>query len=250
MSYLPLEILTPIIAATAISLIKALLEKVSDKKKETKLEEAEKQAFSGLPEAILEKMEKIDVSQAGLEFKTKELCELIDTSKQALQQGNLFNLYNRQIERYQDETRSRASWSFYIALIAMFAGFAFIFWGGQHILSQTSLDHLAAGSLIAAIGGSVSAYITKTFLDIHKVSLQQLNRYFAQPVINDHILMAQRLSDCLENQEAKQMGYQSIIASITALIHQKGQERVEEHKAQTAEPRKRPTGSSKQGTGP
>ena len=45
--------------------------------------------------------------------------------------------------------------------------------------------------MIAAIGGAISAYITKTFLDVHKVSLQQLNRYFAQPVINDHILMAQ-----------------------------------------------------------
>ena len=75
--------------------------------------------------------------------------------------------------------------------------------------------------MIAAIGGAISAYITKTFLDVHKVSLQQLNRYFAQPVINDHILMAQRLADALPNDSPKQKAYEGIIASVTALNWQK-----------------------------
>lgn len=60
----------------------------------------------------------------------------------------------------------------------MFFGFGFVFWGGQHTLTQTSWDHLAAGSAIAAIGGSISAFITKTFLSVHKLSLQQFKSIF------------------------------------------------------------------------
>jgi len=223
-----LELFIPILAATALSIVKALFEKLSVKKQDSRVEEAEKRAFDVLPKELVEKIERVGASQAGLEVKTRELTDLIDSSRGALVLGNLFNLYNRQIEKYQDETRSRASWSFYIALIAMFAGFGFVFWGGQHVLTEPSLNHLAAGSAIAAIGGAISAYITKTFLDVHKVSLQQLNRYFAQPVINDHILMAQRLADALPNDSPKQEAYEGIIASVTALIGKSAHEPSEE----------------------
>ena len=140
------------------------------------------------------------------------------SSENSISNANLFNLYSKQIEKYQQQTRFRASLSFAFAIFSMLAGLTFIFWGGTVILRGPGWENTAAGSAISAIGGSISAYITKTFLDIHKLSLHQLNRYFKQPVLNDHIIMAQRLADVLQNDSAKQKAYELIIASVTKLI--------------------------------
>ena len=83
---------------------------------------------------------------------------------------------------------------------------------------KSGLQNIAAGSAISAIGGGISAYITKTFLDVHKTSLNQLNRYFRQPVINEHILTAQRLADYLEDKPSRLKAYKSIISRVTGLI--------------------------------
>jgi len=147
------------------------------------------------------------------------------TGENAIAMGRLFNLYSKQIEKYQQETRTRASWSFVFAIISMFLGMAFVFWGGTFILSDTGTDKVAAGAAISAIGGGISAYITKTFLDVHKLSLTQLNKYFKQPVINDNILMAQRLADDVDDTEVRKESYKNIIDSITGLIVENGKDK-------------------------
>ena len=148
----------------------------------------------------------------------KKAYEIDSQSSDDIAIGRLFNLYSKQIEKYQQETRSRATWSFIFSILSMCAGLAFMFWGGQFILSADGADHVTAGAAIAAIGGGISAYITKTFLDVHKLSLIQLNRYFTQPVINDHIVMAQRLAEDVRDDEVRKKSYEKIIASVTALI--------------------------------
>jgi len=80
----------------------------------------------------------------------------------------------RIIEKYQNETRSRASWSFFVALVAMFFGFGFVVWGGTYVLAELKWDNIAAGALIASIGGSISAFLAKTFLDVHRLSLPSI----------------------------------------------------------------------------
>ncbi|MCI5124694.1 MAG: hypothetical protein D3925_09510 [Candidatus Electrothrix sp. AR5] len=143
----------------------------------------------------------------------------IDSERQGgVKIESLFDLYSSQIARYQQETRLRATLSFFFAILSMIAGMVFMFWGGQFILSADGANHVTAGAAIAAIGGGISAYITKTFLDVHKLSLNQLNRYFTQPVINDHIVMAQRLAEDVRDDEVRKKSYEKIIASVTALI--------------------------------
>src|SRR5262245_44338788 len=44
--------------------------------------------------------------------------------------NRLCNLYNKQIEKYQNATRARATWSFIFAIAAMASGFGFVIWGG------------------------------------------------------------------------------------------------------------------------
>ena len=182
--------------------------------------EAEKEAFKAVPESFVKQTQELRASQVSLEQQAREINRLIESSQNALRMGTLFDLYAKQIEKYQTETQARAGWSFIFAIIAMFAGLGFVVWGGAHILTIKDWQHVAAGSAISAIGGSVSAYITKTFLDVHRLSLNQLNHYFRQPVINAHVLTAQRLADQLEDVSAKKQAYETIIANVTNLIRE------------------------------
>lgn len=138
--------------------------------------------------------------------------------------GRLFNLYSKQIESYQVQTRSRATWSFLASLVAMAVGLYFVYWGGKVMLGGDDGARLAAGGVMSGIGGAVSAYISKTFLEVHRLSLNQLNRYFQQPVINDHIVMAQRLADGILDQESKKRAYERLVDSVLGLIARYGVE--------------------------
>lgn len=183
-----------------------------------KLEEAENKAYSTTPEEIKKTISILYESHEGLKEKAESISKIIEENQKAIILGNLFNLYSKQIEKYQQETRIRASLSFFFAILSMCAGMGFMFWGGSFILADPNANHVAAGAAISAIGGGISAYITKTFLDVHKLSLNQLNRYFTQPVINDHIVMAQRLAEDVKDDEVRKKSYEKIVSSITALI--------------------------------
>jgi len=186
-----------------------------------KIQEAEDKAFDSLQQAIQPPPRSRGDEDVGLltdSLSNQSFSHEFPSQDSAVAQGHLFSVYNNQIKKYQEETRNRATWSFSFAILAMFAGIAFVFWGGLFILSEKSTEATIAGSVISTIGGAVSAYITKTFLEVHKLSIQQLNRYFRQPVVNDHIIMAQRLADGLPDAESKKTAYQSIIKSVLELI--------------------------------
>jgi hypothetical protein len=153
-----------------------------------------------------------------VEESEKKAYNLTPGSKDGIKIERLFYLYSKQIGKYQQETRTRATLSFLFAILSMSAGMGFMFWGGSFILADPNANRVAAGAAISAIGGGISAYITTTFLDVHKLSLNQLNRYFTQPVINDHIVMAQRLAEDVRDDEVRKKSYEKIVTSITALI--------------------------------
>lgn len=182
--------------------------------------EAEKEAFQEKPEYHKEFFDEIMKTQDSLEVRTKQVASCVEEIRESMQMNRLFNLYSKQIEKYQVQTRSRATWSFMFAIFSMIAGLGFVIWGGSVLLTAKETIVLAAGGIISAIGGGVGGYITKTFLDVHKLSLNQLNRYFKQPVINDHILMAQRLANESDDPVTKKKAYQTVIDSIAELIKQ------------------------------
>ena len=188
-----------------------------------RLEKAEATAFTEGPARLEEKIRNLTESHDGLEQKAQKIDQLLKESQDAIRSGHLFNLYNKQIEQYQLQTKLRASWSFFAAMIAMVSGLAFVFWGGSVMLIGGETIKLAAGGSIATIGGAVSAFIAKTFLDVHRLSVGQLNRYFQQPVINDHILMAQRLADDIGDDDARKRAYELVIGSVSSLIYSSSQ---------------------------
>ncbi|WP_305843053.1 TRADD-N-associated membrane domain-containing protein [Photobacterium leiognathi] len=205
-----------VMAVTVV--LKLILDYLKSKANSEKVEKAEKAAFDLSTYPLSSEIIQLKDEHDTLKEATEQVKKVVEDNQNALVMGRLFNLYSKQIEKYQQETRTRASWSFVFAIVSMFLGMGFIFWGGAFILRDTGTDNVAAGAAISAIGGGISAYITKTFLDVHKLSLTQLNKYFKQPVINDKILMAQRLADEVDDIEVRKESYRNIISSITDLI--------------------------------
>ncbi len=201
-------------------LLKLLTDWREASKASAKVHDAEREAFRTVPESFLEKTRELVDSQEVLEQRTKDLSALINRAQGALSAGLLFDVYSKQIEKYQTETQARAGWSFIFAIFAMFSGLGFVIWGGIQAVSGLGWESRAAGAAVSAIGAALSGFITKTFLDVHKLSLTQLNRYFRQPVINSHVLTAQRLADHLESPPSKEAAYLTIIDRLATLIRE------------------------------
>lgn len=215
---LVLILIAYITVTLVFAVIKNIFNKIKEKIANAKVDEAEKQAFQEKPDDFNDRLDELMKAQDSLEVRTKQVAKCIEEIRSSMEMKRLFNLYSKQIEKYQVQTRIRATWSFMFAIFSMIAGLGFVIWGGIVLLTAKETIVLTAGGIISAIGGGVGGFITKTFLDVHKLSLNQLNRYFKQPVINDHILMAQRLADECNDLETKKKAYQVVIDSIATLI--------------------------------
>jgi hypothetical protein len=150
-----------------------------------------------------------------------------DKPSTVLALASLFDVYSKQIDKYQAQTQSRATWSFLCAVVSMIAGIVFLICGGWEIMRLVDKapdgtgaiqGHVLPGSIISVMGGAMTAFITKTFLDIHRTSLVQLNHYFKQPVLSSHILSAQRLADLMAKDNLKERMYEELIRQVIALI--------------------------------
>ena len=108
--------------ATALAAARGLLQKRRSNKLDAAVEEAERKAFINFPGGPWDPEMELALDQGEFLHVATNVGkgQASPTSGQPLEIGRLFNLYDKQIERYQDETRARASWSFYIAMIAMF----------------------------------------------------------------------------------------------------------------------------------
>jgi hypothetical protein len=129
----------------------------------------------------------------------------------------LLELYNNQIEKYQADTQQRATISFFFAILAMSTGIGFVVWAGSYSITSDSVLKTVGTAAISTVGVTLSAYITKTFSDLHRVSLEQLNRYFRQPVLNEHVLTVERLAEQLSD-GAKESAYVRLIDKILSLM--------------------------------
>ncbi len=207
-------------AIVLVAVLQIIFDRRLNKSSE-RLQLAERKAFDIGAGNEEKKLSNFNISKETLESELNATKQVFESNQNTLHMNNLFYLYSKQIELYQQQTRNRASWSFIFAIFAMFLGMGFVFWGGSFVLSAEGADYTTAGASISAIGGGISAYIAKTFLDVHKLSLTQLNQYFQQPVINEHILMAQKLTDAIDDEEFRKKSYEKIINSITELIDKK-----------------------------
>lgn len=213
-----IAIAIPVVIVVSAVVFKSISDDSDAKRARERVLEAEKAAFKSAPEAYAQRTDELRDSRDSVAQQSSELRKLVHSSQAALQVGNLFDLYSKQIEKYQTETQARAGWSFIFAIVSMFAGLGFVVLGGAHILTNPGWEHVAAATGISGIGGAVGAFITKTFLDVHRLSLSQLNHYFRQPVLNAHVLTAQRIAEQIPDPLSRQKAYQQILTNVVALV--------------------------------
>ena len=193
-------------------LLKVLIDAKEAHRARERLLEAEKSAYRGGTLAIDQ--------EKGLASDATGRALPMPGAQDQIQVGKLFDLYSKQIEKYQTETQARAGWSFVFAIFSMVSGLSFVVWGGFHVLTNPGWEHVAAATGISGIGGAVGAFITKTFLDVHRLSLSQLNHYFRQPVVNAHVLTGQRLADQIADPALRQQAYQQLLHQVCSLIRE------------------------------
>jgi hypothetical protein len=200
---------TPFLALSIMIVLKAIIDFISIRKSKKRLDESESRVFS---------FDDNKNNDNNSDQKSKKHAASDENSSTKLHIERLTDFYNKQIEAYQTKTIARAGWSFLIAIVAMLSGLFLVIFGGYYAVTHPDLTQVLTSTGISAIGAATSAFITKTFLDVHKLSLNQLNHYFNQPVINSNILTAQRLADSLSDEAAKIKAYEKIIDSTVALI--------------------------------
>lgn len=205
-----------------ISVVYAIIQRIADYLQQKnilkEIKDIEKETPDENPVIIDEQISQLAKSHDIRKENIGAITGLMQINRSAINIKHIIRRQNKQIELYHQETRARARWSFAFAVVTMAAGFIFVMKGGTILLTAAENIVLVSGTLFSTIGAVVSGYIAKTFLDIHKTSLQQLNEYFQQPVLNDHILTAQRLADESNDPETRKKAYEKIIESITKLI--------------------------------
>ncbi len=107
-------------------LLKVLIDAKEAHRARERLLEAEKSAYRGGTLAIDQ--------EKGLASDATGRALPMPGAQDQIQVGKLFDLYSKQIEKYQTETQARAGWSFVFAIFSMVSGLSFVVWGGFHVL--------------------------------------------------------------------------------------------------------------------
>ncbi|MGW3060719.1 TRADD-N-associated membrane domain-containing protein [Streptomyces goshikiensis] len=105
------------------------------------------------------------------------------------------------LEDYHGVATKQANKSFYSALFAMGVGLLVLVGAFVASMQFNALgERIFIGSL-AALATVFVGYLSKTFLVVYDRSLQQLNQYFNQPVLNQYFLSAERIAERLEPEQ-------------------------------------------------
>ncbi|MER7828039.1 hypothetical protein ABTX85_36400 [Streptomyces sp. NPDC096097] len=127
----------------------------------------------------------------------QETSERLDSAARDLRDrmelASLVN-YNRVLlDQYHGIATKQANKSFNSSLGAMIVGLAVLVAAFYASMQFTAAgERIFIGSL-AALSTVFVGYLSKTFIAVYDRSLQQLNQYFNQPVLNQYFLSAERI---------------------------------------------------------
>jgi len=106
----------------------------------------------------------------------------------------LFAFNERQMRVYQELSTGQARSSYQRSQISFTIGLLLIVGAvGAAFAGNDTTTKLAAGG-VAGLGGAFSAYISATYLRVYERTLDQLNFYYRQPLVNSYLLTAERLA--------------------------------------------------------
>lgn len=106
----------------------------------------------------------------------------------------LMDLNQRQIESYHQIVTRQARQSYRSAQVAMWCGILMLVGCLTIGLRDNATEIKVFVAAMGAVGTTMAGYLSRTYLSVYRDTLQQLNRYFDQPVKNGYFLAAERLA--------------------------------------------------------
>ncbi len=113
--------------------------------------------------------------------------------------ASLVNFNRVLLEKYHGIATRQANKSFVSSLIAMGVGLAVLVGAFVASMQYNALGERVFIGSLAALSTVFIGYLSKTFLAVYDRSLQQLNQYFNQPVLNGYFLTAERIAERLDD---------------------------------------------------
>jgi hypothetical protein len=116
--------------------------------------------------------------------------------------AKLFQLNRRQLDQYQEMTKRQEGVAFKLTWGAAVFGFGVLIAG--IVLSyrvDTGTSRYVVGGL-SGLGTLLSGYLGKTFLDSHTQAMEQMNRYYREPLLTGRLLAAERIADQSRNESS------------------------------------------------
>jgi hypothetical protein len=127
---------------------------------------------------------------------------------------NVF-LNNRQaVDSYHALTKSQAQKAFTSCQLAMAIGLAVLIFGAGVVLSGASTPVKITVGVLTGISTLLSGYVTRTFLKAYSSSIDQMNKFYQQPVIAGYLIHAERIAQHLG--DAKTRALESLVAECIA----------------------------------
>jgi hypothetical protein len=121
------------------------------------------------------------------------VAEAVEELADAKDLAALIRANRKQMEAYDVLARGQASSAFRNSQVAMGAGLLVLLLGAVIAIGTDNTVSKITTASLTALGGALSGFIARTFLQTYRQALRQLNFYFQQPLINSYLLSAQRL---------------------------------------------------------
>jgi type III secretory pathway component EscS len=90
--------------------------------------------------------------------------------------------------------RTQASGAYRCSQLASAVGLVVVVVGAFLALNVNDSASKVAVTAVTAVGTLMSGYLGKTFLHTYQQTLEQLNRYFQEPLVSSYVLKAERVA--------------------------------------------------------
>lgn len=124
--------------------------------------------------------------------------------------------YNRLLlDDYHNIATDQATASFRSSRRAMLGGFIWLLACFSAAVWQVTApgSQVLLGAL-AAVGGALSGYLSRTYLRVYERTLVQLNQYYRQPLLNSYLLSAERILRDVNEPDLKAAMYGRLLTQI------------------------------------
>jgi hypothetical protein len=122
-----------------------------------------------------------------------ELSSALENLRERMALPSLVELNRIMLDRYHQIATDQADQSFKSSRRAMAIGYASLVVALLAVLVLPGLETKVAAAGLGTVAATLSGFLSRTYLRVYDRSLEQLNNYFNQPLVNSYYLTAERL---------------------------------------------------------